>query len=266
MLPGVHLRADVADSITWRARAALAWRPDMVLMGEVAASWTFWRELEVTAIDVAVRTDVCRDGYRFHRRAIPPQLVGRFGYFQMTSTALTALDLIGSHGLDVIDNVLRSRLVRIDQLFTALEATPRRGNRERRRTLIASRTEPWSAAERLAHAILKEAGIAGWRSNMPLRLNWQQYYLAFPDIKLVLEVDGREVHERDDVFESDRERQNELVLAGWTVLRFTWPQLNRRPDYVLETTRRGMRYAASLVRSQGSSQVCTGSLLCIPRV
>ncbi|GAB2615779.1 DUF559 domain-containing protein [Pseudactinotalea suaedae] len=250
-LPGVYLRTDVADSVAWRARAALVWRPDMILLGEVAASWTFWREIPVTAVDVATRTEIDRPGYRFHRRSVPPHLVGRYGDFRTSLPALTALDLIGTHGLDAIDHVLRSRRVRIEDLFAALEATPGRyGNVDRRRMLVRSRTEPWSAAERLAHAILTGAGISGWRSNVPLRLEGQQYFLdiAFSDIKLVLEIDGREIHEQAAVFESDRERQNALVLAGWTVLRFTWLQLHRRPDYVLESVNRGRRLATRLQR------------------
>lgn len=45
--------------------------------------------------------------------------------------------------------------------------------------------------------------------------------LAFPELRIAVEYDGREVHERPDVFARDRQRQNELVRAGWTVLRFT---------------------------------------------
>lgn len=45
--------------------------------------------------------------------------------------------------------------------------------------------------------------------------------LAFPELRIAIEYDGREVHERQDVFARDRQRQNDLVQAGWTVLRFT---------------------------------------------
>jgi very-short-patch-repair endonuclease len=34
--------------------------------------------------------------------------------------------------------------------------------------------------------------------------------------------DSREHHEGAEVFQRDRARQNDLVLAGWTILRFTW--------------------------------------------
>lgn len=45
--------------------------------------------------------------------------------------------------------------------------------------------------------------------------------LAFPHLKIAIEYDGRAVHEREDVFTRDRRRQNDLVRAGWLVLRFS---------------------------------------------
>ena len=38
-------------------------------------------------------------------------------------------------------------------------------------------------------------------------------------------------------FQRDRSRQNRLVAAGWTVLRFTWRDLVERPGYVVRTIR-----------------------------
>jgi len=45
--------------------------------------------------------------------------------------------------------------------------------------------------------------------------------LAYPAPKLGIEVDGFDPHRTRGVFETDRIRQNALVLAGWTILRFT---------------------------------------------
>ena len=53
--------------------------------------------------------------------------------------------------------------------------------------------------------------------------------LAYPSLKIAIELDGGD-HLRSDVFERDRPRQNELVLAGWTILRFTWKAYVERPD------------------------------------
>ena len=43
-------------------------------------------------------------------------------------------------------------------------------------------------------------------------------------------------------FQADRTRQNRLVAAGYTVLRFTWADLTLRPDDV------GTQVAATLAR------------------
>ena len=39
---------------------------------------------------------------------------------------------------------------------------------------------------------------------------------------LAIELDGWEEHGLRSAFDADRVRGNELVLAGWRLLRFTW--------------------------------------------
>ena len=68
---------------------------------------------------------------------------------------------------------------------------------------------------------------------------------AFPLLHVAVEVDGYESHSRYDVFEDDRVRGNELELAGWTVLHFTWNQVRRHPAHVIEVLRRALALAAA---------------------
>jgi hypothetical protein len=56
---------------------------------------------------------------------------------------------------------------------------------------------------------------------------------AFVDVKLAIEVDGYGFHSDRLTFQSDRVRQNALVAAGWTVLRFTSADLATRPQEVV---------------------------------
>jgi very-short-patch-repair endonuclease len=58
---------------------------------------------------------------------------------------------------------------------------------------------------------------------------------AHPDLKLAIEVDGYEHHSSPEAFQNDRTRQNQLVALGWTVLRFTWNDVVRRPAEVAKT-------------------------------
>lgn len=60
---------------------------------------------------------------------------------------------------------------------------------------------------------------------------------AVPSLKLAIEVDGFEHHSTPEAFQHDRERQNELVAAGWTVLRFTWADVVHHPERVANQIR-----------------------------
>jgi len=84
--------------------------------------------------------------------------------------------------------------------------------------------------------------INGWTANHEVRLAGRQYFIdiAFPHARLAVEVDGR-LHEDDpDVFENDRLRQNDLVGAGWRVLRFTYRMLVKHPEYVIAVIRKAL--------------------------
>lgn len=56
--------------------------------------------------------------------------------------------------------------------------------------------------------------------------------LAYPGMKIAIEYDGA-IHRDSDVFVRDLRRQNQLVAAGWTVLRFTGSDVLSRPADVV---------------------------------
>jgi hypothetical protein len=60
--------------------------------------------------------------------------------------------------------------------------------------------------------------------------------LAWPDRRVLVEFDG-DVHRERSVFVNDVRRQNGLVLAGWTVLRFTSADVLGRPTWVVAMIR-----------------------------
>jgi very-short-patch-repair endonuclease len=55
---------------------------------------------------------------------------------------------------------------------------------------------------------------------------------AWPAERLIVEVDGYAFHRSPTAFETDRERDVILALAGWRVLRFTYAQVTRRARWV----------------------------------
>lgn len=64
--------------------------------------------------------------------------------------------------------------------------------------------------------------------------------LAYPDLKIAIELDGS-VHLEREVRERDLPRQNDLVLLGWTVLRFSWSRFTQHPEAVLDEIRTAIR-------------------------
>jgi hypothetical protein len=97
-----------------------------------------------------------------------------------------------------------------------------------------------SAAERIMTGLLRGAAITGWAPNLAIadRAGLIGYGdIVFPDLRLVIEIDGWAYHGDRDRFQRDRTRQNRLVAAGWTVLRFTWTDLRDRPNGVIAEIR-----------------------------
>ncbi len=230
LLPGTYVRAGADEDVATRMLAARRWAPDGVLRGTAAARLTFWPDVRVDDVAFSVRTrQVRRPGYRLDRRHVPLDLVVEDAGWRCTAPALTALDLCADVGGTAVDVLLRSRWAGLHQLADALAATSHRpGNRQRLQVLVDSRAEPWSAAERRAHVLLRGAGLGGWVANHPVVVAGHRYFLdiAFVEQRLAVEVDGRQFHDRER-FESDRARHNELTAAGWTVLHVTWAMLQQ---------------------------------------
>ena len=244
VLPGVYAAASQANDFGIRLRAARLWDPNAVVFGRAAAKLTFWPSLPVSRVDLAVGT---RKGdhksFRLVRRTIPLDLIVDVRGIRCTTPALTAVDLCTTLGGNAIDTVLRTRAAKLGQLHEALALTPARaGNLDRRALLLDSRDEPWSEAERETHRLLRAAGLPGWKANYPLEMLSGVYWIdvAFPALKLAIEIDGREFHNTPEAFESDRWRQNDLVLAGWRVLRFTANMVRDHPQIVLAIIERAL--------------------------
>jgi very-short-patch-repair endonuclease len=70
-------------------------------------------------------------------------------------------------------------------------------------------------------------------------INGESYLIdfAYPEVRLAIEVDGYETHSSPRALQRDLRRQNDLVAAGWTILRFTWTDVVRRPAYVARRIR-----------------------------
>jgi very-short-patch-repair endonuclease len=107
----------------------------------------------------------------------------------------------------------------------------RRGSAEAGRLITAAADRADSAAERLLMAVLRGAGVTGWVAGHPFGPYLVD--LAFPIAKVAIEVDGWAWHVDPARFRADRRKGNLLTRAGWSLLRFTWHDLDGRPGECL---------------------------------
>ena len=66
----------------------------------------------------------------------------------------------------------------------------------------------------------------------------------FPEHRLIVELDGAEFHLDRYAFESDRDRDAELLAAGYVTVRITWERLKLQPAREAERLRRILRNRA----------------------
>lgn len=114
----------------------------------------------------------------------------------------------------------------------------RRGSAAAAALLVAAADRAASQAERLLVRLLRDARITGW----VLGHGWEGYVIdvAFPRLRVAIEVDGWAWHTAPERFVRDRQRQNALVNGGWHVLRFSWHDLTQQPAAVLAAVRAGL--------------------------
>jgi very-short-patch-repair endonuclease len=108
------------------------------------------------------------------------------------------------------------------------------------RRLLEDRTAgvPQKELEKLFLRKLRAAGLPDVIRQHPCGTRFID--VAYPDAKLAIELDGLRDHFSADAFKKDRRRQNEIVLAGYTVLRFTWEDVRDRWPTVEATIRRAL--------------------------
>jgi very-short-patch-repair endonuclease len=140
-------------------------------------------------------------------------------------------------GAELMDRALLSGRVTLDGLQRAHHARlGRPGSVTVARLLALAAGGARSEAERRTHRLLRTAGVTGWLADHRICVpgyGAAVLDLAFPAARVLVEIDGWAYHRDLPAFRRDQDRQNALVLAGWTVLRVNWHRLEADPDGVL---------------------------------
>ena len=108
-----------------------------------------------------------------------------------------------------------------------------------RRLLVAALDRADSALERTLIGLLREAGLTGFVRGFPVG-GGREVDIAFPAQRVAIELDGWAWHVDPARFAADRAKGNDLVAAGWTLLRFTWQDVTRRPGRTIARIRHAL--------------------------
>lgn len=194
-----------------------------------ASAARLWRMSSVPA-DPAVHVTVLRTRHRrpglvAHRSRLTRADVTVERGVPATTPARTIVDLaavvpyrtlraIADHGVRLDAGAVRR---------AAAMSSGRRGRVSLAR-LLGDDLRTRSGLERRMRRLAREAGLPPPLVNHRIRSHERD--LAWPALRLVVEVDGHAFHAPRGARENDHERDAELVLAGWRVLRFTDAQID----------------------------------------
>ena len=236
----------------WMA-AVLACGPGAVLSHRAAAA--LWRIRGGTAVEVTVPTAKhARGGIRVHRSDLPADETTTHHGIPTTTVPRTLLDLSAVVRRDELRSALRqAEQLRLTDPLTLGDLVARHPHR---RGIASAR---WvlaqlelglgltrSELEERFQAFLIDAGLPLPSTNATIE--GYEVDCVWPQHRLIVELDGRAVHDAADSFEADRARDRRLEAAGWRVVRITWRQLHETSDEVEADLRTllGLKPAAGL--------------------
>lgn len=242
---------------TWEGRilaACLSAGPDAVASHRSSAAlWALEGFGPPGVVELAVPRHLRhrrRAGVRLHE-TLDYQHIGaaiRLGV-PTTGAARTVLDLCAvlDDELDMLralDDVIRRRLATWPELWECLVLHARRGRNGVApfRMILQQRCgmrPPYRQFARLVLELIEDASLPAPVAEHPVRAGGASYRLdlAYPELKIAIECDGKETHFTDAAFEYDRIRRNRLELDGWIVLHYTWTRLVTEPYAILAEIR-----------------------------
>ena len=205
--------------------------------------------------DGGTRTDVSRpapagrpqSGIRIHSSTtLTASDLATVDGIPCTSVARTLVDLGDSEPPRTVERAVdQAEVLRVFDLEAISEALERAGPRRGRgvlKAILAELGQPTLTdreLEELMLELIRTAGLHQPEVNAWITGDGWAYKADFlwRTERLVVETDGRAFHSSRRAFEHDRLRDQRLILAGYTVVRFTWRQLVREPERVQRVVR-----------------------------
>jgi len=234
--PGVYCVSGAGDSAEQRVVAAIiACGPDAIA-SHLTAAW-LWGLIELPPRCVSVTVPHGQHHAQLPQRVthqvrnLQPSDRKRVRRIPTTCPNRTLVDIAGVLPEDKLAAALDTAVIRGLVSLTSLNRyiCDRRLGRlrgvGRLQALILDRARgiPEGELERRFLPVVRGSGLPE-----PVRQKRSGRYridYAYPDLKIMIELDGWTYHRTPAQLGADNKRQNELVLSGWIPLRFTWDDI-----------------------------------------
>lgn len=194
-----------------------------------------------------------RAGIKFYQDAMDAAEVVDIRGMRVTSVVRTLADLTRIVDRNTAVSILDACLHNGQLAVADLDAIARKAYGKRGAVIVRERVSladghAASPLETRARLACIDAGIPPNELQYEIR-DQDGILLAIADMawlkaRLLVELDGAEPHERPQALFRDRRRQNDLIHAGWRILRFTWADV-QRPAYLVGTIRRALSMPAA---------------------
>lgn len=179
---------------------------------------------------------------KVHRTLLVPSAVTDRGGLTITTRTETILDCLGwlpvAKARSLLDRSFQQHWLTPSDIQRRLdEQSGRWGNRQLDRLKRECDPKAESEAERRGQRLLRRGGITGWIANFPILLCGEAFRIdiAFPELKIAIEIDGWAFHRSKERKERDERKANALAQAGWTLLKFGWDDVQGEGEYFLSS-------------------------------
>ena len=177
-------------------------------------------------------------GITAHRRNPLPAATTKSA-IPLTQPLFTLVDLASSLAAELLTAAIneadRLGLIDHDELVALVESLSGRSGIRKLRAILGTHARTDSNLERTFLALVNRANLP--RPETQLEILGFRVDFAWPEIALVVETDGLTYHRTPSQQAADRKRDQVLMAAGLTCLRFTNAQIRSEPNGVIATLR-----------------------------
>ncbi|GAA2101723.1 hypothetical protein GCM10009841_17660 [Microlunatus panaciterrae] len=249
---GIYVNFSTPVDVRTRARAALRVMPSgshishctaVELWGGVSPDSS---QTHISVVSGSVRS--VRQGIKSHL-ALPGAAIVALGGMPVASPTQAFLELatMGASLVDLViagDSLVKSANVGPEDFVSAAKQWRGRGARLARRAARLVRPGVDSPMETRLRLLVVFAGLPEPRINWIIRNDeggWRlRFDLAYPELKLIIEYDGRQHADSDRQWLRDIGRREELDEMGWRIIVVTSQGIYSEPDATLKRIQKAL--------------------------